>query len=247
MVAGAVEDAAGRGEGYATVTAAHRDGRLTVTVEDDGQGRSASMTEIADRVGALGGILTVEPTWIGGGDPVRVVVADDVMLTREGIVRLLRRRGHRRRRRGRRRRRPCSGRSARQQPDVAVVDIQMPPTHTDEGLVAAAGDPRGPSGDRRPGPVPVRRTELRHAAHPGSSRTGRVPAQGTGVRHRHPWSTPSGGSWTAKRSSTRRSSPASLAGAAGPTRSPASPAGNARSWRSWPRACPTARSPPGCS
>jgi signal transduction histidine kinase len=65
MVAGAIEDAAGRGAGYATVAAAHRDGRLTVTVEDDGQGRSASMTEIADRVGALGGILTVEPTRLG--------------------------------------------------------------------------------------------------------------------------------------------------------------------------------------
>jgi len=65
MVAEAIEDAAGRGAGYATVTAAHRDGRLTVTVEDDGQGRSASMTEIADRVGALGGILTVEPTRLG--------------------------------------------------------------------------------------------------------------------------------------------------------------------------------------
>ena len=65
LVAGAIEDAAGRGAGYATVTAAHRDGRLTVTVEDDGQGRSASMTEIADRARALGGILTVEPTWMG--------------------------------------------------------------------------------------------------------------------------------------------------------------------------------------
>ena len=65
LVAGAIEDAAGRGAGYAAVTAAHRDGQLTVTVEDDGQGRSASMTEIADRVGALGGILTVEPTWMG--------------------------------------------------------------------------------------------------------------------------------------------------------------------------------------
>ena len=65
MVAGAIEDAAGRGADYAAVTAAHRDGRLTVTVEDDGQGRSVSMTEIADRVGAPGGILTVEPTWMG--------------------------------------------------------------------------------------------------------------------------------------------------------------------------------------
>ena len=65
MVAEAIEDAAGRGAGYAAVTVSHLDGRLTVTVEDDGQCRSASMTEIADRVGALGGILTVEPTWMG--------------------------------------------------------------------------------------------------------------------------------------------------------------------------------------
>jgi DNA-binding NarL/FixJ family response regulator len=67
---------------------------------------------------------------------VRVVVADDVMLTREGIVHVLTDAGvdvvaqaedadglmrevrHR-------------------MPDVAVVDIKMPPTHTDEGLVAA--------------------------------------------------------------------------------------------------------------
>jgi DNA-binding NarL/FixJ family response regulator len=67
---------------------------------------------------------------------VRVVVADDVMLTREGIVRLLRDAGidvvaeaedaeslmrHVRLTR----------------PDAAIVDIRMPPTHTDEGLVAA--------------------------------------------------------------------------------------------------------------
>ena len=66
----------------------------------------------------------------------RVVVADDAMLTREGIVRLLREADvdvvaqaenadellrH--------------VRLAR--PDAAVVDIRMPPTHTDEGLVAA--------------------------------------------------------------------------------------------------------------
>ena len=66
----------------------------------------------------------------------RVVVADDVMLTRQGIVRLLQEAGievvaeaedavellrH--------------VRQAR--PDVALVDIRMPPTHTDEGLVAA--------------------------------------------------------------------------------------------------------------
>ena len=69
MVAEAIEDAAGRGAGYAAVTVAHRDGRLTVTVEDDGQGRTSSMSGIADRVGALDGILTVEPTWMGAEIP----------------------------------------------------------------------------------------------------------------------------------------------------------------------------------
>jgi DNA-binding NarL/FixJ family response regulator len=66
----------------------------------------------------------------------RVVVADDVMLTREGIVRLLEEAGIEvvaqaedapsllRRIRG-------------TLPDAAIVDIRMPPTHTDEGLVAA--------------------------------------------------------------------------------------------------------------
>jgi DNA-binding NarL/FixJ family response regulator len=63
-------------------------------------------------------------------------VADDSMLTREGIAHLL----------------VESGvdvvaqaddaeslmqEVARQQPDVAIVDIKMPPTHTDEGLIAA--------------------------------------------------------------------------------------------------------------
>jgi DNA-binding NarL/FixJ family response regulator len=64
------------------------------------------------------------------------VIADDSLLTREGVAHLLQRSGVEvveqvedaaalmeavRRRR----------------PDVAVVDIRMPPTHTDEGLVAA--------------------------------------------------------------------------------------------------------------
>jgi signal transduction histidine kinase len=69
LVTDAIEDAAGRGAGYAAVTVAHRDGRLTVTVEDDGQGRTSPMAEIADRVGALDGILTVEPTWMGAQIP----------------------------------------------------------------------------------------------------------------------------------------------------------------------------------
>jgi DNA-binding NarL/FixJ family response regulator len=67
---------------------------------------------------------------------VRVVIADDAVLIREGITALLR----------------SSGADVvaqagdaeelirqvrKHRPDVAVVDIKMPPTHTDEGLVAA--------------------------------------------------------------------------------------------------------------
>src|ERR671936_696112 len=66
----------------------------------------------------------------------RVVVADDVMLMRAGIARLLADAGV-----------EIVGEAsnadqllrqvAGSQPDVAIVDIRMPPTHTDEGLVAA--------------------------------------------------------------------------------------------------------------
>ena len=66
----------------------------------------------------------------------RVVIADDTMLTREGIARVL----------------ADAGVEVvasvgdpeslvreviRTRPDAAVVDIRMPPTHTDEGIVAA--------------------------------------------------------------------------------------------------------------
>jgi serine/threonine-protein kinase len=67
---------------------------------------------------------------------VRVVVAEDVMLTRQGIVRLLADAGV-----------EVVGEAGEAStllervrtlhPDVAIVDIRMPPTHTDEGLVAA--------------------------------------------------------------------------------------------------------------
>jgi DNA-binding NarL/FixJ family response regulator len=66
----------------------------------------------------------------------RVVVADDAMLTRQGIIHLLREAGievvaEAEDAQGLLR----EVRLAR--PDVALVDIRMPPTHTDEGLVAA--------------------------------------------------------------------------------------------------------------
>ena len=66
----------------------------------------------------------------------RVVLADDAVLLREGLSRLLEEAGF-----------EVAGLAAdadallelveRTQPDVAIIDIRMPPTHTDEGLRAA--------------------------------------------------------------------------------------------------------------
>ena len=66
----------------------------------------------------------------------RVVLADDAMLLRTGLARLLTESGVTAVA-------ECADADellrdvARHGPDVAVVDIRMPPTHTDEGLVAA--------------------------------------------------------------------------------------------------------------
>ena len=66
----------------------------------------------------------------------RVVIADDAVLLREGLVRLVEENGHR----------VVAavgdGPSlvsaiAEHKPDVSIVDVRMPPTHTDEGLRAA--------------------------------------------------------------------------------------------------------------
>jgi DNA-binding NarL/FixJ family response regulator len=66
----------------------------------------------------------------------RVVVAEDTMLTREGLVRLLEDAGVEVAAQV-----EDAGALLRKiavtKPDVAIVDIKMPPTHTDEGLVAA--------------------------------------------------------------------------------------------------------------
>jgi DNA-binding NarL/FixJ family response regulator len=68
--------------------------------------------------------------------PLRVVIAEDAAVMREGLIRLLTDRGHT----------VCAAVGdgdalldavAAHRPDIAVVDIRMPPTHTDEGLRAA--------------------------------------------------------------------------------------------------------------
>jgi DNA-binding NarL/FixJ family response regulator len=72
-----------------------------------------------------------------GGERLRVVVAEDAFLTRAGIVRVLEQAG-------------CAvvgeaqdaeellAEVRERRPDVAITDIRMPPTHTDEGVRAAA-------------------------------------------------------------------------------------------------------------
>src|SRR3712207_4813013 len=76
------------------------------------------------------------PSPNGAERAVRVVVADDSVLLREGIVRILEDAGM-----------DVVGQAGTADelllrvrsysPDVAIVDIRMPPTHTDEGLRAA--------------------------------------------------------------------------------------------------------------
>jgi DNA-binding NarL/FixJ family response regulator len=67
---------------------------------------------------------------------VRIVVAEDLYLLRDGLVRLLEAHGHEVV--------AAVGDKeatlralAEHRPDVAVVDVRMPPTHTDDGLRAA--------------------------------------------------------------------------------------------------------------
>src|SRR5919202_638854 len=69
-------------------------------------------------------------------EPITVVIAEDNVLLREGLTRLLQESGF-----------EVSGQSGdaedlirkvgAHRPDVAVVDVRMPPSHTDEGLRAA--------------------------------------------------------------------------------------------------------------
>jgi DNA-binding NarL/FixJ family response regulator len=80
----------------------------------------------------------------------RVVIAEDAALLREGLIRLLEDRGHT----------ICAAVTdgeallaavAEHKPDVAVVDIRMPPTHTDEGIRAALELRRASRGGQGPG------------------------------------------------------------------------------------------------
>jgi signal transduction histidine kinase len=69
LVAEAVRDAADRNAGHAALSVVQGSERLVVTVQDDGTNRTAAMVQLADRVGALDGRLTVEPTRLQGELP----------------------------------------------------------------------------------------------------------------------------------------------------------------------------------
>ncbi len=125
--------------------------RLTAGVFDDGRGgahlsKGHGLAGLADRLHAAGGQLWVSspaggPTSITveltvPDRPLRLVLADDAVLLREGLVRLLTEQGH-----------DVVAvvgdgpslveAAALHQPDVSIVDVRMPPSHTDEGLRAA--------------------------------------------------------------------------------------------------------------
>ena len=89
----------------------------------------------------------------------RVVIVEDNALLREGIVALLRERGI-----------DVVAQAedapgllrivAGHKPDVAIVDVRLPPTFTDDGVRAAIEARERHPGARRPDPVAVRRAGL---------------------------------------------------------------------------------------
>ena len=130
----------------ATVSVERDNGRVLIAVADNGVGGAdpdlgSGLRGLADRVAVLEGRLEVESNPgnrnnCEGEHPMRVVVADDSVLLREGVVRLLEEWGY-----------EVVGQAGdaddllrkvnAHRPDVAVVDIRMPPTNTDDGLRAA--------------------------------------------------------------------------------------------------------------
>ena len=118
---------------------------LVVEVGDDGVGGAdpaagSGLRGLAGRVEALNGRLdVVSPPGRGyhqSGDAMRVVIADDSVLLREGIARVLTEAGI-----------EVAAQAGdavdlllavrTYTPDVAITDIRMPPTQTDEGMHAA--------------------------------------------------------------------------------------------------------------
>ena len=122
-----------------------RNGDLRLRVHDDGRGGAnpdgPGLRGLRDRVEAARGPVHGHQRrgrYDGrGGAAVRVVIADDSGLLRDGLANLLTEAGRRGRGAGGRRRAAASPCVAEHAPDIAVVDIRMPPTYTHEGAKAA--------------------------------------------------------------------------------------------------------------
>ena len=121
--------------GLATIA---REGRILASSIVRALAPGVRMGEARDvSLPGLAGRMTVHEVHVGRRrDPLRVVIADDAALVRDGVAALLRDNGV-----------EVSATAAdaaelheavaRHLPDVALVDIRMPPTYTDEGLAAA--------------------------------------------------------------------------------------------------------------
>ena len=172
----------------------------------------------------------------------RVVLADDTVLLREGVARLL----------------EDAGlevvaqagdaedllrKVGAHKPDVAIVDVRMPPTHTDEGLQAAVEIRERFPDDRRARALAVRRGELRARAAVRRTRRASATCSRTASPTSTASSTPCAAWGRAAAPSTPRSSRGCSAAAGARTRWPSSARASARCSGSWPRAARTTRSP----
>ena len=124
----------------------HTDEMLRIGVTDNGHGgaepsRGSGLRGIERRLAAFDGVARDQqparrPDRGHHGDPVRVVIAEDLFLLRDGLTRMLQAHG-------------LQIAAAvdngadllaavtADQPDVAIVDVRLPPTFTDEGIRAA--------------------------------------------------------------------------------------------------------------
>ena len=142
---------------------------------------------LADRVEALGGRLRVWTPSRGrysrqSGDPMRLAIAEDGVLLREGLSRLLERVRVRRRRASAATPRSCCARSGATRLDAVIVDIRLPPTHSDEGLRAALEIRAHHPARRGARPLAVRRGRAGDEAPGGLGRRRRLPPQGPDQR-----------------------------------------------------------------
>ena len=194
--------------------------RLVVEVLDNGVGGALAtgvgLGGLRDRVRAVDGDLHLSSPPGGGTDPasgaaMRAVIAEDAVLLREGLARLLERgrlRGRRRRRRRRgaaaRRRAAPARRLRRRRPDAADLHRR--------GRPRGAGDPQAVAGRGAADALPVRRGALRRRPDRRRQPRHRLPAQGPRRRRgRVPGGAAAGGRPAAPRWTPRSSRSCSCA------------------------------------